>query len=63
MLTNKKPKWSYIEHLNTIRHSPLDILGGAWDLCLGRKFFFGQYPSEQGYFFRRPFGPDNFFHN
>ena len=48
-----------------IRHGPFDILGGGgggggWDLCLGRKFFFGQYRSKV-IFFAGPSGRIIFF--
>ena len=47
----------------SIRHGPFDIQGGGglgfWS---GPRYFF-QTKSEQDYFFRRPFGPDFFFHN
>ena len=42
-----------VMNVKTIRHGPFDILGGgggAWDLCLGRKFFFGQYRSKVIFF-------------
>ena len=40
----------------SLRHGPFDILGGgAWDLCLGRKIFFGQYRSKV-IFFAGPLG-------
>ena len=46
-----------------IRHGPFDILGGGGlGFRSGPEFFFRTI-SEQGYFFRRPFGPDYFFHN
>ena len=39
-----------------LRHGPFDILGGGgggWDLCLGRKIFFGQFGQFRSkvYFF------------
>ena len=46
-----------------LRHGPFDILGGGGlGLMSGPENFFRTI-SEQGYFFRRPFGPDYFFHN
>ena len=47
-------------HSTSLRHGPFDILGGAWDLCLGRKIFFGQYRSKV-IFFAGPSGRIIFF--
>ena len=47
-----------------VRHGPFDILGGGGGLGFmswPENFF--RTISEQGYFFRRPLGPDYFFHN
>ena len=43
-----------------VRHGPFDILGGGLGFMSGPENFFRTI-SEQGYFFRRPFGPDYFF--
>ena len=50
-----------------VRHGPFDIFfggggGGGLGLRSGPEIFFRTI-SEQVYFFRRPFGPDYFFHN
>ena len=48
-------------NFRALRHGPFDILGGgAWDLSLGRKFFFGQYRSKV-IFFAGPSGRIIFF--
>ena len=46
--------------LTNLRHGPFDILGGGWDLCLGREIFFGQYRSKV-IFFAGPSGRIIFF--
>ena len=50
------PSRKYI-HLGTVH---LIFWGGAWDLCLGRKIFFGQYRSKV-IFFAGPSGRIIFF--
>ena len=47
----------------TARHGSIWYLGGGGlEFLSGPRIFF-RTKSEQDYFFRRPFGPDNFFHN
>ena len=50
----------FTRYATVVRHGPFDILGGTWDLGLGRKIFFGQYRSKV-IFFAGPSGRIIFF--
>ena len=60
-MTTRDDNDDKVDNYDDIRHGPFDILGGL-GLMSGPEIFFRTI-SEQGYFFRRPFGPDYFFHN